>query len=76
MEAGDVRAEVIAEGHFGERGGDAGLSDVMEGEEFAGRVELVEGFRDLAEFVQVWQVVRVAGNLDEGNLRSAFFELR
>ena len=61
---GDVRAPVeadaVAEAALGEGGGEAGRADVVEGEEFAFGVELMEGFGGLLEGVEIGEVVGVA----------------
>ena len=70
-----MEADAVAEGHFGEGGGEAGAADVVEGEEFACGVELMEGLGGLFERLEVRQVVGVARDFDERDGGAGFLEL-
>ena len=71
----DFRAEVVAEAHLRKRGGDAGLPDVMERKEFPIGIELIERGGHFPEFVEIRQVIRVAGNFRQRDRRVRLFEL-
>ena len=69
------RPHVVAKAHFCEGGGETGFSDVVEGEDFSGFVEVVEGLGGGFEGLEIGEAVFEDGGFYEGYRRSGFLEL-